>query len=240
VPKKLCPASVIGEILLVPGLKRGRCRARETDPVRPVADKAVKATLPYLARSLAAVVALQQLTGARSGELLIMRLCDTLRKGSVWTYTPTRYKTQYRGHSREIYLGPKAQKILRPFMSIQSDEFFFSPYRDREERYTQLREARKSSVQPSQISRRKRNPKLLPGGHYTPASYRRAIARACKEAKVPVWHPHQIRHAVGTNIRQKHGIEMAQLVLGHTSLTATEIYAEADRTKALRLMRSVG
>jgi len=81
-------------------------------------------------------------------------------------------------------------------------------------------------VQPSQICRKKKEPKKLPGDCYTVTSYRRAVARACEKASVPKWHPHQLRHNAATNIRKQHGIEIARIILGHSTAFTTEIYAE--------------
>jgi integrase len=78
------------------------------------------------------------------------------------------------------------------------------------------------------------------GDHYDTGSYRRAIARACKEAKVPTWHPHQLRHNAATAVRKQFGLEGAQLMLGHSSADVTQIYAEVDREKALAIAAKIG
>jgi integrase len=54
------------------------------------------------------------------------------------------------------------------------------------------------------------------------------------------WHPHQLRHNAGTYLRKEYGIEVARLILGHRSAAITEIYAEADRSKAVKIMAEVG
>lgn len=54
------------------------------------------------------------------------------------------------------------------------------------------------------------------------------------------WHPNQLRHTAATLVRQQHGIETARVVLGHSKLTTTEIYAEADRLKAAEVMAKIG
>lgn len=40
------------------------------------------------------------------------------------------------------------------------------------------------------------------------------------------WTPLQIRHTVATKVRKTHGLEGAQAFLGHSSIDATQIYAE--------------
>ena len=54
------------------------------------------------------------------------------------------------------------------------------------------------------------------------------------------WHPHQLRHTAATKLRKLYGIEAARLILGHKSAAMTEIYAEADASKAQEIMSKVG
>ena len=55
------------------------------------------------------------------------------------------------------------------------------------------------------------------------------------------WHPHQLRHAAGTEIRRQFGLEAAQIVLGHSSAQITDaIYAERDLDKAIKVIMKVG
>jgi hypothetical protein len=50
VAKELVPAAVHHALLAVAGLRAGRSAARETDPVRPVPEAFVEATLPHANR----------------------------------------------------------------------------------------------------------------------------------------------------------------------------------------------
>jgi integrase len=54
------------------------------------------------------------------------------------------------------------------------------------------------------------------------------------------WHPHQLRHNAGTRLRKEYGLEAAQVILGHKSLSVTEIYAEKNVAAAQRIMGEVG
>jgi site-specific recombinase XerD len=72
------------------------------------------------------------------------------------------------------------------------------------------------------------------------AGYRRAIRRACEKAGLPIWHPNQLRHLRGTEIRKGFGLEASQAVLGHADLSVTQVYAEADLEMARRIMGDVG
>jgi integrase len=54
------------------------------------------------------------------------------------------------------------------------------------------------------------------------------------------WHPHQLRHLRGTEVRQRFGLDAAQVVLGHCEASVTEIYARADLAKAAEVARLTG
>jgi hypothetical protein len=56
----------------------------------------------------------------------------------------------------------------------------------------------------------------------------------------PEWNPIQLRHAAATRIRKEYGLDTAQAVLGHRTPSMTLVYAEADRSRALRAMEEVG
>jgi integrase len=76
--------------------------------------------------------------------------------------------------------------------------------------------------------------------YYDTASYRRAITRACRKAGVPAWTPHRLRHNSATQIRRDYGLEAAQIILGHSKADVTQLYAERDETKALRVIQEIG
>lgn len=104
-------------------------------------------------------------------------------------------------------------------------------------------------------------PKRSPKNRYTKDSYSRAVVRACEVAfnmpkelrtigntllpeqqeerrqrasewrRQHAWSPNQLRHSRATILREKYGIEAAQVVLGHSDPRVTEIYAERDFDK---------
>jgi integrase len=169
-----------------------------------------------------------------------MRECDIDKAGAVWVYRPTRHKNQYRGLHRLVYLGPQAQTLLKEFFTADPTDFVFSPRRAKEEWYAALRAKRKSKVPPSQLSRRKKNPRKKPGNRYKVRAYYHAVQRACKKAGVACWHPHQLRHSAATRLRKEYGVELARIILGHRTAFTTEIYAEVDRLQAVEVMAKVG
>ena len=236
------PPSVHHGLLAVSGLKRGRCDARESDPVTPADAASVEAVLPRLSAQVAAMVRLQLLTGARPGELVIMRPCDLDVSGDVWIYSPAHHKTEHHGHGRRILIGPAAQRVLAPFLARATTAHCFSPAEAEANRLKAQHAARTTpqSCGNNVGTNRVKRPKRQPGDRYDVGSYRRAIQRACDAAGVDRFHPHQLRHTAATNIRREHGLEAAQVILGHRHARTTEIYAEANVAKAESVMRIVG
>jgi site-specific recombinase XerC len=54
------------------------------------------------------------------------------------------------------------------------------------------------------------------------------------------WHPHQLRHGVATRLRREFGLQTPKVILGHSSMDTTLIYAEADHQRAAEVMEKVG
>ena len=72
VEQEMVPGSVHHALLAVKGLKRGRCEAPESEPVRPVPEEHVFAIKPYVSRQVWAMIQVQLYTGARPGEVVGM------------------------------------------------------------------------------------------------------------------------------------------------------------------------
>ncbi len=69
-------------------------------------------------------------------------------------------------------------------------------------------------------------------------SYRTTIRRALKRAGLDPWTPQQVRHTTGTEIRRDVGIDAAQVLLGHSSVRTTEIYAEVKLDEVIAKMQA--
>ena len=241
VASQLVDSSVLHALQAVAPLKRGRCEVRESEPVGPVPIAHVEAVQPFVSRQIGAMIQLQLRTAMRPGEATIMRTGDLNMTGRIWTYRPTSHKTEHHGRPRTIYLGPRAQQILKPFLKPDLNVYLFSPKSAIEERRRKQRAARRTPMAPSQARRRpKKYPKRAPGEHYTTQSYGRAIAAACDKAGVRCWSPNQLRHNAGTFLRKEFGIEVARIILGHSSAAVTEVYAELDHARAMEVMAQVG
>jgi integrase len=270
VEQELIPASVHQALTAVPGLKKGRTSAREHPPVAPVPEARVEKTLKFLHPTLAAMVRFQELTGARPGEVISIRTCDLNTSGRIWEFVPASHKSEHHGQQRVVFIGPKAQALLKPWLKPEQEAFLFSPAEAESARKAALRAKRKSPLWPShaafQAEKRTPCPRRSPSDRYSVASYRRAIARACDLAfphpvlskiapedltdvqraelqawrKVNRWHPHRLRHSAGTRIRLRFGLEAAQAVLGHSKLGTTQVYAERNFDAARDVMQAIG
>lgn len=255
--EEVIPPTVYEALRTVTGLRYGRTEARETEPVKPVEDSVVNATLPFVPPQIAAMIQLQRLTGMRPCEVVIMRPCDIERRADVWIYRLHDHKNRWRGHHKEVPLGPKSQAILQPFLDRPLDAYCFSPREAmewrRERRPVSSNGKRKTPIYPSELrrrekekqERRQRTPKRALGLRYDTDSYRRAInyglLKACKAGvSIHHWHPHQLRHTRATEIRRKFGIEAAQVALGHARADVTEVYAERNLDLAKRVAMELG
>jgi integrase len=240
VAEEIIPASVYHGLQAVDGLRAGRSEARETRKVRPVADADVDAVLPFLTPPVRAMVELERLTGCRPGEIVILRPCNVERRQPTWVYRPSSHKTEHHGTVRTVFLGPRAQAVLAPFLLRDPGHYCFLPREALADLRARQRAARRTPVQPSQADRRKRRPRKAPGECYTVGTYRNAVERACSRAGIAPWHVNQLRHTTATEIRREHGLDAARAVLGHRTPAVTEVYAEVDQAKAAEVMGRIG
>jgi integrase len=264
----MIPPAVYQGLAVVPGLRQGRSGARETEPVEPVDDAVVEATLPHLSEVIADMVRLERLTGMRPAEVCLIRPCDVDQSGNVWVYKPHSHKTEHHGKSRTVYLGPKAQSILQKYLARDLQSFCFSPVDSEAQRRAAAHRARLTPLNQGNVpgSNRKHAAKSTPGERYTTDTYRRAIWRACYKAfphpslravrassmtpqqadelrrwhKEHRWSPNQLRHTAGTEIRRAFGLEAAQVFLGHSTADVTQIYAERDAAKGFDVASRIG
>ena len=268
VAEQLFPVATLTALETVDGLLAGRCDAPEGEPVRAISQAAIDAVEPYVSRPVWGAIRVQLLTGMRPGEVLAMRGCDLNMSGEIWEYTVTGHKTVHHGKTRTVFIGPKAQIVIREFLTTDLQAYLFRPAEGRGEYLSQFDD-------PEQDTQA--------GERYSGISYLVAIRRACERAfgmpdelrKIPpanqskklktpdarkaflskrkrllraaaewrrahVWSPNQLRHSAATIIRREAGLEVARCVLGHSSAVTSEIYAEADHHRARQIMAQVG
>lgn len=126
--REMLPPAAYHALATLESRKRGQSPARESTPVKPVDDKMILAIKKHVSAQVDAMINLQLVTGMRPGEVRAMRPADIDMNGHVWLYQPEEHKTVYRGKKKTVYLGPKAQGIIRPFLKNRpTTAYFFSP-----------------------------------------------------------------------------------------------------------------
>ncbi len=200
-----------------------KLRPEDRANVRPVPDAHIEAIEPHVSPQVMALVRLLRVTGARPGELVRLTPGDIeQRDAELWTIALDDHKNAHRGQVRRIHVGPRGIEVIRPFLEGREDS---KPLFSAREGVRWLNDQKPTHrSQPNGRPRTGRTVKDF----YTVDSLRRAIARACEAAGIARWHPHQLRHSRGTELRKLAGLEVAKAVLGHASLQATAIYAERD------------
>ena len=200
VSEELVPSGIYEGLRSVSGLRYGRSAAPDNPPVQPVPDGLIEPVKRFVSKQVAAMIELQLLTGGRPGEIVIIRPGDIDRSGPIWVYRPSEHKTEHHGHERTIFLGPKAQEVLSPFLLRPADAYCFSPAEAERDRRAALTIAR---ITPDSCgngvgTHRTRKPQVEPGDHYTRNSYRRAIDRAQLLAFPPPEHLQRQQRPDGT------------------------------------------
>ncbi len=132
-------------------------------------------------------------------------------------------------------MGPKAQKIVKPFLKRNRSvtTYLFDPREAMCERYAKRQTHRHQPTAEPKTDRKV-------GDHYTQNSYAQTISDACEKAGISRWTPNQLRHSCATRLRKEYGVEAARVILGHAKLETTEIYAEIDEKKSRDIMKRVG
>jgi len=262
VSEELIVPSVYEGLRSVTGLRYGRTEARESKPVKPIDERFVLMTLPFVLPPAAAMARLQLLTGMRPGEVTAMQPELIDQSGEVWIYEPDKHKNRWRGHRRQVPLGPNAQEILLPFMDRPDTKHLFSPAEAEAWRHEQraIHRNRTTKIYPCELKAREkrrkkahsRKSKRARGDRYCSASYRKAIeygiTKANRELKkqdpdaelIPNWTPYRLRHTYATRIRRSHGVEAAQLGLGHARTNIVDIYAEKNLSLLIELAKNNG
>jgi integrase len=240
--EELLPGAVYQNLRSVAGLRRGKSAARETAKIRPAPPADVEAALPFMPPAVAAMVRLQLLTGCRPAEVCRLRPIDLdMTNPACWVYRPEKHKTEHLGRDRMVFIGPKAQQVLLPFLGTKVDAYCFCPAASEQRRNAERTASRRTPLSLTRKARKKSGPRRrrAPGDRYDTNSYRRAIARACLKAEVPPWGPNRLRHSRATELRP-YGLDLAKTILGHAKVETTQIYAEKDLIAAMELVSRIG
>ena len=216
----LVPGAVWHALLAV---KPVETRSRRVPPADPVT---VEKCLAGSHATLRAALRVQYLAAMRPGEVLGLTPADVSLAGQlpdgtsfagVWVYVvaPAFNKLHHRGIPRYVFIGPRGQDVLRPFLDGRPGE--------------------RAAFSPADFS--------SGGERYSTQSYRHAVRHVCERLELPPWHPNQLRHLKATEIRRDYGAlgaEAARVVLGHQLPGVTSVYAEPDYALAARVMAECG
>jgi integrase len=111
------------------------------------------------------MIELQLFSGMRPGEVCRMRTGDVDTTAKPWLYRPARHKTQAHGLQRIVYLGPRAQAVLAPFLRPSLEQYIFSPAEAEAERRAKVHANRQTPLtcgnRPG--TNRRRRPRRQPG-----------------------------------------------------------------------------
>ena len=192
-------ASKKAELTQVKYLKAHRSDAPESDPVMPVSDADVEATLALLAQNVADMARVQRFTGMRPNEICLMSWADIDTSSEPWVYRPPYHKTAWRGHVRAVLIGKRARSIMEKYRRFPVP---FSPVSAIETEAANP-SGRKRGL-PDKITER-----------WDAPLYASALRWAAKSAGISPWSPNQLRHAFATEVRRKYGIYTAAALMGH-------------------------
>jgi integrase len=182
--EEILPEEIHRQLGTVEGLERGKTKARESKKIKPVSPEQVAATRPHLPATSRAMVDFQLLTGCRPTETCLLRSIDLdMHNPACWVYRPHKHKSEHLELDRLILVGPRAQEVIRPYLSLDTQAYLFCPRKSEAERHAEQRRNRKTPLTPSQKNRKPlANPKRPKRQRYDDISYRNAIYRACDKA----------------------------------------------------------
>ena len=249
VGEELAAPELFQRLQAVEGLRAGQTEAPDRAPVRPAVLDDVDRVLPHLPPAVRSIVLLQLYSAARAGELVKLRVGDIDRTDpDVWTYTPAAHKGTWKGKARVIYFGALCREVLAPLVATLGDPgaYLFSPARAEAERNAG-RGARRATPRWNSHLRRNEHKRVggararAPGAHYTTATVRQAIERACERVGVAKFTPHRLRHLAATRARAELGVDVARALCGHTLAAVTEVYSrQVDEQLALKAVKRFG
>ena len=244
--RKLVPKTAYADVAATEPLRRGECGDRPEcgRPRRAVSDEeAEKVAAACKSTQVAAMVRLQALCGMRPGEVCGMRWADidkTPMLGDTtgsWLYVVPAGKTSHHGHVTRYVLPPAAQKILEQFPATPL-AYIFSPAAAMAERRKRLRANRKAPPT-TQTKQRDANAQHDYGERWGINEYRHAVLRACTDAKVARFTPHELRHGFVTWAANALSLGAAAAAANHRNLTTTQRYVHVRHDDALAVAAAV-
>lgn len=220
VENELVPGRVHHAVQAVAGLRRGRCAAREPQPVGPVPAALIDAVKPFGPRAQAVVRPfLQRPVGAP-----LFSPAEALAE---------RRAARHRQRRTPLSCGnrPGSPRTAAPAWQ-PGDAYSVAAYR-RAIAYA----CDRAFPPPAPLARRAGETVRQWQDRLQSAQLWERLQAWRRDHR---WHPHQLRHNAATELRREFGVETARVLLGHRSPAVTEVYAEIDRAKAVEATLQVG
>ena len=205
VNREIEPAHLAYEVGVIKPVKKGQENFKDYDEVGPAEWTTVEKLFPYLDSMIQDMLLLSRYTGARPGEIRLMRPCDIDQTDTnAWVFSLDKHKTRRHGIVRKIVIGLDAQPILLKYMVRPGQAYCF----------------------PARLNHHGDT-----GQYYTSGSFAKVITRAvaaynAENPKTPIqFHANQLRHTFATSVCLEHGLEVTRCALGHATTQMTKRYA---------------
>jgi integrase len=172
--ESMVPTSIHETLRTIDPLKAGRTDSPERERVAPIDQATVDATILHCSKVVADMVRFQMLVGCRPGEVCSIKPGMVDRSNDVWEINLTKHKTAWRGKHRTIYVGPKAQAILKPYLLRAADANCFSPKEATKQVLAKRHDNRVTPLSCGNVpgsSRKNRSRKNLPKPEKQPGTY---------------------------------------------------------------------
>ena len=125
VENEMIDVSVLESLKTVAPLLAGRTEAHDNAPRHAVEQDQIDAVRSLVSPLVRDLIDIQLLTGARSGELLMLTSGMIDRTEKTWTADLKSHKTVHHGKQRTLYFGAPEQLILTKYLSADPDKPFF-------------------------------------------------------------------------------------------------------------------
>lgn len=133
----LVKRDVYYSLLEVQPVKKGSTLARTPEKIKPMRLDQYRAAIAWTyskprvkqKRQLRAMIRFHRLTGARPGEIVILRQCDIrpVKGTDYFLWTPYQHKTRHHGQTREIQILKRAMRVIKPFLeAVKPSEHVFT------------------------------------------------------------------------------------------------------------------
>ncbi len=219
--EELVSETTAATLSMVRDLAAGRSKAPDLDPVTPVPLRDMVAVLrdPRINPCVCAMIRLQYYSGARPGEVCRIRKDEIDQSGIV--------------HS-------KGRKIQLPGVWVFQPGQYKQKHTGKILAYL-LGERAREVVKPflTDSDWLFRSP-ARKGQSWTIGGYQHSISDSCERLAVTTWAPNQLRHNFLGRVDQIAGIQAASVMVGHSSISTTQIYVEKNLTQAAEIAARYG